>query len=75
MQPEPASRSWVKPPLLGISGNGVLCRPDARSRLRESLLFIPSCTVTKQEMVTNETRKSTLEASAALRVGRSEILV
>lgn len=74
MQPEPASRSWVKPPLQGISGNGVLCRTDARSRLRESRLFIPSCTFTKQEMVTNETRKSTVGASAALWVGLSEIL-
>lgn len=33
MQSEPASRSWVK--LQGTSGNGVLCRPDARGRLQE----------------------------------------
>jgi hypothetical protein len=68
MQSEPASRSWVK--LQGTSGNGVLCRPDARGRLQESRLLIPSRTITKQEMVTNETRKLTVRASVALWVGR-----
>lgn len=70
MQPEPASRFRVK--LQGRSGSGVPCGPDARARLQESLLLILSCSTTKQETVTNESRKSPVRASAAPRVRRSE---